>query len=270
MRSAYLDNGEGIMTNKSVGAAIATIVLILSTLLYAQAESPPLTRRVSERMILPDITAADFVGGAWGVSVSEDLSHIAHVAVVGDKQAVFIDGQQTSAPYDEVRLGVFNPDGQLIGYEARMGDKWFWVLDGKEGPRYDSLLYDQLSPDGKRLAYSAKLGDKLVVVVDGEQSELFEYRLESGIPKFSSDSQRVAYNIRSGETKFAVVDGRAYDYFDRSWFAGFSPDGRRSAIGADMGDRRFVLIDDQAYDEYDISWLVGCPGRIFCYHLPDW
>jgi len=54
----------------------------------------------------------------------------------------------------------FSPDGKRIAYAARDGDKWFVVVDGKEGNRYDDILkYTPVfSPDSKRVAYAAKEG----------------------------------------------------------------------------------------------------------------
>ena len=42
-----------------------------------------------------------------------------------------------------------------MAYTARKGDKWFMVINGKEGPRYDGVAMAIFSPDSTRIAHMA-------------------------------------------------------------------------------------------------------------------
>ena len=63
-----------------------------------------------------------------------------------------------------------------MAYGAKLGDKWFVVVDGKEEKHYDGIGegYPIFSPDSKRVAYMAQVGDKRFVVVDGEEEKHYD------------------------------------------------------------------------------------------------
>jgi hypothetical protein len=69
-----------------------------------------------------------------------------------------------------------SPDGKRVAYGARVGNKWFVVVDGKEKKQYDGIGKGSLifSPDGKRVAYGAEVGDKWFVVVDGKEEKQYD------------------------------------------------------------------------------------------------
>jgi len=108
----------------------------------------------------------------------------------------------------------------------------FLVLDGKEGPRYDST--------------------KDVLVVDAVEDKRYEGFSQ---PIFSPDSRRLAYAARRGEKWRAViggVEGPGYGSFALGSL--FSPDSRHVAFLAQRDDKKYVIVVDggesQAYDDY--------------------
>jgi hypothetical protein len=141
----------------------------------------------------------------------------------------------------------FSPDGKRYGYIVKEKGGWdqygnykegkyFVVIDGQEGKRYDDINIDlfQFSQDGKRYGYIAQEKGKYFVVIDGQEGKRYD-NISSF--QFSPDGGRYGYVIRDGgrwkdnfylgEAKYFVVidgfEGRKYDYIDSFQF---SPDGK--------------------------------------------
>ena len=143
------------------------------------------------------------------------------------KESVVVD-KQRGTPYEGVLAPVFSPDSGRIAYPAYDGTKWFVVLDGQEGKRYDYVgtPYSSgrsaaglvgfrrliFSPDSKRLAYGAQVGDKWLVVVDGEEGKQYDEIGMCGLV-FSPDSRAVAYAARAGKEWFVVVGDRESKHY---------------------------------------------------------
>jgi hypothetical protein len=113
----------------------------------------------------------------------------------------------------------FSPDSQRVAYLARRHGKWFVVVDGVEGKKYDGIgWFLHFSPDSKRVAYFAKRGEEYLVVVDGVEGKEYDDVAWRPWPWFSPDSKRVAYVAERGKKWFVVVDGvevmeKVYDEF---------------------------------------------------------
>jgi len=69
---------------------------------------------------------------------------------------------------------VFSDDSKRLAYGGRRGNKFFLVVDGKQGTDYDALGYFGFSQDGKHRAFTAKKGDKAVIVVDGKERATYD------------------------------------------------------------------------------------------------
>ena len=61
-----------------------------------------------------------------------------------------------------------SPDSKRVAYVAKAGDKWFAVVDGKEGKQYDSILTLQgggiVFDSSDRLHYLACKGNSIYLV----------------------------------------------------------------------------------------------------------
>ena len=127
----------------------------------------------------------------------------------------------------------FSPDGKHFAYVASQGDQAFVVVDGKEGPRFktilnmDSTAVDTdlilFSPRCDRHAYIANTADeKKVVVVDGKASPVYDS--VSPRPMFYADGEHFVYVATSAQGKaFVVTDGQAGPQFDSvtAWSSGW-------------------------------------------------
>ena len=108
-----------------------------------------------------------------------------------------------------------SPDSRRVAYMARVGNKWFVVVDGKEEKQYDSIMEGTpiFSPDSRRVAYGARVGNKQFVVVDGKEEKQYD-GIGAGTPIFSPDSRCVAYMAGVGNKCFVVVDGKEEKQYD--------------------------------------------------------
>ena len=62
---------------------------------------------------------------------------------------------------------LYSKDGHHYVYAARKGEKWFVVVNGKEGPAFDRVVLPVFSPDGKRLVYRARKDGKRFLSCSG-------------------------------------------------------------------------------------------------------
>ena len=109
----------------------------------------------------------------------------------------------------------------------------FVVVDGQEGPQYDSFGEGTLafSPDSKRLAYAAGKGKRCFVVVDRQEGRTYD-NIGTGSPVFSPDGKHVAYGAKKGQKWFVVVDGKEGPQYDGIGVGSpvFNPDGKRLGV----------------------------------------
>lgn len=72
---------------------------------------------------------------------------------------------------------LFNNRGSRLAYIAKLKTgAWTVVSDGIAGPYYDAIAQNSLafSPDGKNLVYSARRGNKWFVVLDNREGRLYD------------------------------------------------------------------------------------------------
>ncbi len=254
------------------------------------------TGKDGKQFVVIDGKKGEKFDGVDFITFSPDGKRIAYRAREGDKHFMVIDGKKGEV-FDEVGRPIFSPDGKRIAYVAgevvggskvdkesgpgmggaplgmgipmmgpgMMGGreerrKYFMVIDGKKGEKFDEVGKPVFSPDGKRIAYRVREGDKWFIIVDGKKGEKFD---KVGDPVFSPDGRRIAYvawesgkglryntigvlvGSMSGVPKpgmergkyFVVIDGNkkkieAFDWVGRPVF---SPDGKKVAFGARKG-----------------------------------
>jgi len=142
-----------------------------------------------EYVIIDDVERGPY-DSVGRVLFSPDSKRFAYIAKRNDKSFVVLDGTELPNGYDPTAL-TFSPDSKHFAYILSTGytpgqlTKWFVVLDGVAGRKYDSLACDYIfrfyghsgnsglafSPDSKHLAYVASKGpEQSVLVVDGAES----------------------------------------------------------------------------------------------------
>ena len=179
--------------------------------------------------------------------------------------SVVVDGD-IGAHYAQVDNIAFGPDGKHFAYNARKGDKWLLVLDGKEVLEGEEITqeFPAFSPDGRRVAQGLKKDGAWTAVLvpldkpDEPRTTGGTYDGGTGLITFSPDGERIAFVAWHGKKRMAVVDGKSGPEFDAVTKPIFSPDGRRVAYEAarlypdgSKKDRWFVVVDGEEKPEYD-------------------
>ena len=120
-------------------------------------------------------------------------------------------------------------------YAAQKDEKWFVVIDGKEGKKYDGIGSLMFNPETNQIAYIAMKGKKFLIITDDNESS--EYDIFGGMA-FSEDGKHFGYIAGIGETFFCVIDGQKsqeYDTIAQNSLI-FSPNGERSSFIAVKDD----------------------------------
>jgi hypothetical protein len=103
--------------------------------------------------------------------------------------------------YDDAAALVYAPGGRAHAYVARRGEVWFLVVNGKEGPPFESVRPPAFSPDGKVLVYRARrAGKRFVVVADLAGKTLRELPAHEQVMDvhFTADGRSLAYGVKDG------------------------------------------------------------------------
>jgi len=103
--------------------------------------------------------------------------------------------------YDDAAELVYSSANAFPAYAAKDGDKWFAVINGKEGPPFDMVVTPMFSPDGKKLVYRARKGEKRFIVIADVRGG--EHRPHAEVDMvfptvFTNDGKSVAYGIKDG------------------------------------------------------------------------
>lgn len=184
-----------------------------------------------------------------------------------EKQFVVLDGVKQKE-YDLLGKGMsFDAQDNKLKYLASNNGKWFWVIDGVEGPGVpgktsvtlpeaaagidpasfmqtilskdnlngaDAILGKKnrvtVSSDGRRSAHTVRMPDRTVcVVVDGKQEGCYKAVTR---PAFTPDGRHVYYSVREGkraEISYIVADGVPGKKYKFTDYPVFSPDGKNLA-----------------------------------------
>lgn len=204
------------------------------------------------------------VGLAQGVAISRDGKRVAYEALASNGSAdptnagaaelsftVYVDDVPIRSGFDAAGCAVFSPDGKVVGYKVRSGEKLGVATTSDPQPKawYAFVCSPVWSGDGRRMAYvaaegatverewatqwfgedSARGGSWFVVVPGVEPASKHQH--VRGL-SLSHDGAHVAYAARDDDRWSIVVDGDAGD--ETYDFAGppvFSRDGATVAFG---------------------------------------
>ena len=132
-------------------------------------------------------------GQEVGVIIAADGKSVLH--------HVFTNGKGKEQSYDECAELAYSKDGKHYAYAARRGERWFVVVDGKEGPPYDRVVSPMFTPDNGRVVYRARGDGKRFVVVAELAGKIVRQHTsyEKVFPvTFTADGKGVAYGVQQG------------------------------------------------------------------------
>jgi hypothetical protein len=216
--------------------------------------------RPGKQYVVLDGRVHEYTGvSKQGIVFSPDGAHHGWVALRADRtQIAVVDGVE-SAPYEDIAAQgiVFSPDGRRHGFIASSAGKFLVVIDGEEGPLFDSVASLRFTAAGRALYVALREG-KWFAVVDGvphgPYDELRSLSRPSGdedpaptVEAFevSADGSRVGFVAKRGEEWFAVVDGEEHGPYERCVGLALSPEGSRMAFLASRGDGWFMVVDGE-------------------------
>lgn len=113
----------------------------------------------------------------------------------------FYNGTEKETRYDEASGLAYSKDGRHHAYAARNGDKWFVVVNGKEGPVFDKVVTPLFNPEGTFVVYRArKDGKRFVVVADTSGKTIRQHPPYEQVfdVHFTADGRSVAYGVKDG------------------------------------------------------------------------
>lgn len=148
----------------------------------------------------------------------------------------------------------FSPDGRRVGYAFGGGGVRRMVVDGQQGPRFDSVGYLQFTTDG-RWAYPGTRGDRSFAVIDGIEHEC------PGRPDFNFDRdlQKSPFVATVGKKRVVILGGGRSREWDAVSLIRMSDDRRRFAYLARDGNHYHAVIDGSVGEPFDelVSWGAG-------------
>ncbi len=188
-------------------------------------------------------------GASCRVLFSPNGKHFAYRVKEGNEFIVF-DGLELKKYSWAGRDMVFSSDSKQFAYTAGNAGKWFVVLNGREGEKYNEVSSPVFSPDSKQSAYIVGTKYGKFAILNGRRGKLHDqiYGLT-----FSPDSKQLAYAVREGArtSSFVVLndrEGKRYDSVDERIV--FSPDSKQLAYVAEENGKRFVVINGQEGKRY--------------------
>jgi hypothetical protein len=132
-----------------------------------------------------------------------------------------------------------------LAYTVSRNDRWFVVVDGKEGEVFDSVGRPKFSPDSRHSIYNAAVGERAHLVVDGRKSASFPGSWDE---LFSGDSKKIIsiQNSAEGNNVHTVVitdltfGSRREQALDAILFIYNNERNRIAAIGLDKEKHRLI------------------------------
>jgi hypothetical protein len=139
----------------------------------------------------------------YGVDLSRDGRHLAHVGVARAMHQLFVDGSAlgSPSPYRIARFA-FGTDGRHVAYGAEAGDSLHVFVDGRPRGTYPHVESFSISPNGRRFALEIGIPNsrhqRKSVVVDGvERAAPGPSGYGTTAFSWSPDSRHVAYQVTS-------------------------------------------------------------------------
>jgi len=150
--------------------------------------------------------------------------------------------------FDRVLDLELSADGRLAVYEARRGDQWTIVANGKKFPVPGMVRQLSISKDGKHFVAEVRRGPGMIssVMVDGRIGPEHECVRMLSV-SFGGTPGAI---VCEGKKQRMLVGDEIGDPYDKVWGLTFGPCDKRFAYLARRGAQRFVVTDSATYGPY--------------------
>jgi hypothetical protein len=217
---------------------------------------------------------AQYFGGVW-VSPTSDR----YAAVVTPKQGapsfLTLDGKPVAGTEGVTIDAVyFSPDNKRFAVACTANGSSFMLLDGKRGPKYQSIEYQSpgpmFSPDSSKFIYVALSNGSRFLVVNEEEYEA-GYAARWFLP---TNGARLAFLLNAGQPPGGLyLDEKLVFKGPLDRFT-FSPDGSRYAFVTGIGSEKTLHIDGTALSNLSVGeWrritAQGTVDNYNCLFSPD-
>lgn len=204
---------------------------------------------------------ADFIAFP---TYSLDSTQLASIAARGGKWYLMVNGTpRYGTPYEGIDFIAFSPDSKRIVHTAKIKDKNYFVVDGKQEGPYDYVTFPVFfSPDSKILAYVATEKKNMLLIVNGKVQEKTKGTILNMV--FSADSRRFAYTLKEKGKYYVVIDGVRSNAYDNVRPLVMSGNSRNYAYIANKGKKDVCIINGKegpAYDQIPIVIFGGDSDR---------
>ena len=237
------------MLKKSV---LILIAAILACVCIAGADN---ANKIESEKHIGDFNYTTLVPGT--AVFSPDGNHFAFlIRTDHGMKAMVVDGVP-ELKYNNISAVKFSPNSQHYGYAGILGRKMMVVLDGKEGPKYDSVgIPVTFSSDSNHSAYAARLNNSTFMIIDGKEGDRFD---GVNLFLFGPNGGHFAYMAAQGDSQFVVSDGKKGPNFDKINYLEYSSDGTHLAyIVQDLFFKtQFVVLDGMKGKEYDLVFPIN-------------
>jgi len=167
-------------------------------------------------------------GNLANLAFSPDSNHLAYTfrgnpAYTSGRNPgiVIVDGEEREITESDVRHLLFSPDSKRLAYITSEFDwlpepRYFIVVDGEKGKKYESIGDFSFSPDSKHVIYINIYGGKMFVVVDETEGKEYDFLSftsvtpsaeELDINRIVFDSaDRFHYLVKKGDSIYLVEE----------------------------------------------------------------
>jgi len=240
----------GYIGDTGLDLLVQTLCVNLHTRRFCYTDAPDKEQagKSPSYVVVDDYRGRGYVEGirGYGPLFSADGSAFGYIATKNGEDVLVVNWEEV-ARYPGILRFALSQDGERIALCAEANKEKFAVVDGNEGPRFDSLWAPRFGINGKHVGYGARTKDRqFYIFVDGAQIGPLS-GFSDDVLVFSPDGERYAIPVFTGKRWALLVDGVSGSEWNSivQDSIAFSPDGVHVGYGARSAEHTAVIIDQE-------------------------
>ena len=154
-----------------------------------------------------------------------------------------VEGER--GPYQRL-IWVNLPESDGVVYKARMRGKWFLHLPGGVSEPFDAIEDIHFLGNGRVLVARARIGERWFKLIDGKKQHPIDPKPDAMLA--SSDGSLLAYVTTTKSERRVVLNGRLGHVLARDTMPIMSRGGKHIAYVAARAGKEYVVLDDVPYE----------------------